>query len=232
MEIRRLHHWRLTPASAVHLQTLLAQQVIIRPIKRPIRLIAGIDCAYSHDQRLIYAAVIVLDAQTLGPIDQAIAIKPLSFPYIPGLLSFRECPAILKACSRLRSCPDLIFVDGQGMAHPRRLGVASHIGLFLARPTIGCAKSRLSGQYTEPGRSRGSHSELVDPTTSQVIGAAVRTRTGVRPVFVSPGHLCDLELAIYWTIRSARSCRIPEPIRLAHQLAGSLKASGYRLQVD
>lgn len=225
MRIRRLHHWRVTPASAIRLQTQLAEKVIIRPTKRPIRLIAGMDCAYSHDQRLIYAAVVVLDAQTLDPVDKAIAIKPLSFPYIPGLLSFREGPAMLKACDRLRSCPDLVFVDGQGIAHPRRLGVASHIGLLLARSTIGCAKRRLSGQYIEPGRSRGSFSELIDPATGQVIGAVVRTRTGIRPVFVSPGHLCDIELAIYWTIRSARSYRIPEPLRLAHQLAGSLKAS-------
>jgi deoxyribonuclease V len=142
----------------------------------------------------------------------------IDFPYVPGLLSFREAPITLAACAKLNITPDLVLVDGQGIAHPRRLGLASHLGLFLDRPTIGCAKSRLCGRHFEPAKEAGSHAELLDK--EEVIGAALRTKDGVNPIYVSIGHRVDLESAIYWAMQCCRGYRLPEPTRLAHLAAG------------
>jgi deoxyribonuclease V len=198
------------------------------------RVIVGLDCAFSGDGRRIFAAAVVLrivgshtdksggpDSFEFGHVGTVTAEQKTRFPYIPGLLSFREAPVCLEAVEKLRRQPDLFMIDGQGVAHPRRLGLAAHLGLFFSKPTIGCAKSRLIGTYDEPGLEKGASSPLYDG--NEVIGAVVRTRSGVKPVFVSVGNKCRLEDAIRITLACATRYRIPEPTRLAHQAVGRLK---------
>lgn len=190
-----------------------------------VRTAAGLDCAFDKANGTAYASVVVLSYPEMEVIECADAVAKLTFPYVPGLLSFREAPACLAAAAQLQTAPDVFLIDGQGIAHPRRLGLASHLGLFLGRPTVGCAKSRLLGTYDEPGREKGSRSPLYDG--EEIIGAVVRTRTGVKPLFVSPGHLCTLEEAVLWTLRLTARCRLPEPTRLAHQqVTASKKQKG------
>jgi len=154
-------------------------------------------------------------------LERAGAERPTTFPYVPGLLSFREAPVLLDAFAKLRRRPELVLVDGQGYAHPRRFGLACHVGLALAVPTVGCAKSRLCGEYEEPPREAGTWSPLRDG--SELIGAVVRTRTGVKPLFVSVGHLISLRSAIHAVLACCRRYRLPEPLRAAHQYAGLLR---------
>jgi len=180
--------------------------------------IAGVDVAAGKAQGVATAAVVVLEYPELRVVETKVANGKLNFPYIPGLLSFREAPLTLDACHRLTITPDLILVDGQGIAHPRRLGLASHLGLFLNTPTIGCAKSLLCGEYEEPGVEPGSYAEVVD--RGETIGAALRTKPGVKPIYVSIGHKVDLQTAIYWVTNCCRRYRLPEPTRLAHLAAG------------
>jgi len=163
------------------------------------------------------AAVVVLSYPELEPVAQSLAECPIQFKYIPGLLSFREVPPVLAAFEKLLVEPDLIIADGQGIAHPRRIGIASHLGLFLDKPTIGCAKSRLCGRYQEPEERAGSFSYLLDD--GEIIGAALRTKDKTRVVYVSPGHKIDLETSIHYVLSCCRGYRLPQPIRLAHQAA-------------
>lgn len=221
MEIKDLHHWTLTYAEARALQTQLARQVKLRPIGRSIRSVAGLDCAVDKKAGRILAAVVVMSFPGLQVIETAAACAELTFPYVPGLLSFRESPVCLAAAAKLRTTPDLFLIDGQGIAHPRRLGLASHLGLFLDRPTIGCAKSRLIGTFEEPRAAKGAHSPLYDG--DEMIGAVVRTRTKVKPLFVSVGHRCTLDDAIALTLACTTKYRLPEPTRLAHQTVSGLK---------
>ena len=160
----------------------------------------------------------VLKYPELRLVETEVVSGEVDFPYIAGLLSFREAPLTLAACERLSITPDLILVDGQGIAHPRRFGLASHLGLFLDMPTIGCAKSRLCGRHKEPAEEPGSYAEVVD--RGETIGVALRTKTGANPVYVSIGHRVDLEAAIYWVLECCRGFRLPEPCRLAHLAAG------------
>jgi len=164
------------------------------------------------------AAVVLLGFPELDSLEVHTAESEIRFPYVPGLLSFREAPVILDACEGLTRVPDLIVVDGQGLAHPRRVGLASHLGLLWGRPTIGCAKSRLCGEHGPLGLERGSRAALTDG--GQTIGMVLRTRTGVKPLFVSTGHLISLEAAVKWVLACGRGYRLPEPTRLAHQAAG------------
>jgi deoxyribonuclease V len=209
----------------MRIQARLARLVCIRPMTCQIQFVGGLDCSFDQGLGLAFGAAVVVDANDLRPVDYAISASRIHFPYVPGLLSFREAPAMLKAFKGLKTVPDLILVDGQGIAHPRRLGIASHIGILLDRPTIGCAKGLLIGSPRLIGQQKGDHGPIVDLDTGQVIGAGVRTRAHVRPLYVSPGHLCDLQDAIHWTIRCAGLYRIPEPLRLAHQVAGKAKRS-------
>jgi len=165
----------------------------------------------------IRAAVAVLDADSLELAESAVVSVTARFPYVPGLLSFREAPAVLLALSRLRQPPDLLLCDGQGIAHPRRLGIACHLGLVSGLPSIGVAKSRLVGSYREPGAARGDWSELRDG--EEIIGAVLRSRQGVKPLFVSIGHRVCLQTAIAWTLRCVTRYRLPETTRAAHRLA-------------
>lgn len=185
-------------------------------IGRP-RRVAGIDAHYAAARGLAWAAVVVLDGTSLDLVESALAAVPLTFPYVPGYLSFREAPAALAALALLREPPDLLMVDGQGYAHPRRLGIASHIGLLAGIPTIGVAKSRLVGTHDEPGPAQGSTAPLWDG--DERIGTVLRTRDGVRPLYVSVGHRLDLATATALALSMVRRHRLPEPTRLADLLS-------------
>ena len=221
MEIKRLHNWNLSYSQARHIQVDLAKQVRFRALPKRIKTIAGIDCAFSKDKKRICAVIIVLGLPDFKFIETVDAVKKVTFPYIPGLLSYREGPVCLKAVSKLKTVPDVFIIDGQGTAHPRRLGLACHLGLFLDKPTFGCAKSRLTGSFDEPGAEKGDYSQLKD--NGEIIGAVVRTRKNVKPVFVSVGHKCCLKDAIRITLTCAVRFRLPEPTRLAHQAVSKLK---------
>jgi deoxyribonuclease V len=221
MKIKKLHNWNITAKRAVELQKGLARQVRQRRFNKKLKTIAGIDCAFTADKKNIIACIVVLSAETFENIEIVHATQPVTFPYIPGLLSFREAPACLAAAEKLRTVPDCVIVDGQGTAHPRRLGLACHLGLFLDIPTIGCAKSRLIGDFTSPGLVKGSVSSLMDK--NEVIGSVVRTRSNVKPVFVSVGNKCRLCDAIRIMLDCCRKYRLPEPTRLAHQIVTRLK---------
>ena len=218
VEVKKLHSWQLSPAQALDTQRRLAAQVSRSGEVTTPHFIAGVDIAVGRAQGMATGAVVVLSYPELRLVETRVVNGRLDFPYIPGLLSFRESPLTLAACERLSITPDLILVDGQGIAHPRRMGLASHLGLFLDTPTIGCAKSLLCGRHEEPGEKPGSYAEVVDD--GETIGVALRTRLGVKPVYVSIGHKVDLQTAIYWVLECCRGYRIPEPTRLAHLAAG------------
>ena len=218
VKVDRLHSWQLSLAQALDIQRRLAAQVSRSSEVTTPRFIAGVDISAPKAQGVATGAVVVLEYPELRVVETKVVSGKLDFPYIPGLLSFRESPLTLAACERLTITPDLILVDGQGIAHPRRLGLASHLGLFLNTPTIGCAKSKLCGSYEAPGDEPGSYTEVVD--RGEVIGAALRTKLRVKPVYVSIGHKVDLQTAIHWAMNCCRGYRLPEPTRLAHLAAG------------
>ncbi len=214
MNVKRLHSWEVPIEEARALQCELALKVEPKPLHGEVHTVAGVDVGFKG---VGLAAVVVLSYPALKVIEVAKAERPVSFPYVPGLLSFREGPVVLEAIEKLQTVPDLFMFDGQGRAHPRRLGIASHIGLMLDKPSIGCAKSRLIGTHGELANERGATSELVDK--GEVIGMVVRTRAGVNPVFVSIGDKIDLSTAVRYVLDTSRGYRLPEPLRLAHRLA-------------
>jgi deoxyribonuclease V len=218
MEIVRRHEWRVTTVRAREIQEGLAGQVSRQGSIENPRLVGGLDIAVNRFARTGTAAAVVLSFPELELLETSIVTGPLEFPYVPGLLSFREAPLTLAACEKLALTPDFFLVDGQGIAHPRRMGIASHLGLCLGVPTIGCAKSRLCGVHEEPGQAAGSYADLVD--NEEVIGAVLRTRASVRPVYVSIGNGIDLASAVRLVLDCCRGYRLPEPARLAHQAAG------------
>ena len=215
MQYRALHSWNVTPEEARQLQNRLRTQVISTDQFGRINTVAGVDIGLKKDTAI--ASVVVLSFPELQVVDSVVTASPVRFPYIPGLLSFREIPPLLTAFDQLQTVPDLVIVDGQGIAHPRRFGLASHLGLILDKPTIGCAKSRLWGRYTEPNAGQGAYTYLIDK--EEVIGAAVRTRTNVRVVYVSIGHRISLDSARMWTLACCRGYRLPETTRHAHNAA-------------
>jgi deoxyribonuclease V len=216
-----LHSWRLTPRQAIALQQELSTRVKCQPLRRAPRWIAGLDAAVSADGRYCLAAVVLWDRQRRRVHEHHTARRQLRFPYIPGLLSFREGPALLAALRRLKHRPDVLMCDGQGLAHPRLFGIACHVGVLCNLPALGCAKSRLTGQHAELDRARGSHAPLTDGP--EVIGEVVRTRAGVKPLFVSVGHRLDLVGARELVLACALRFRLPEPTRLADQLVAAAK---------
>ena len=218
MKVYKLHDWEVSLEQAREVQLGLARRVVTKNEGINPRLIAGVDISSPGSQSMARGAVVVLSYPELDVVEIKTTENKLSLPYIPGLLSFRESPLILAACQKLDNTPDLILVDGQGIAHPRRLGLASHLGLFLDVPTIGCAKSILCGRHEPVGEEIGSYAELVD--NGEIIGAAVRTKFGVKPIYVSIGHKIDLASALYWVTKCCRGYRLPEPTRLAHLAAG------------
>lgn len=218
---RSPHRWKLSPESAVAIQGRLRDRVRLVPAAVPGRIV-GIDCAFL-DQSII-AVSVVWDVAARKILETRAAKAPLTFPYVPGLLSFREVPVMLEAMRRLVTPVDGILCDGQGIAHPRRFGLASHLGIIVGLPTVGCAKSRLCGTHREPGKKRGSAAPLMHGR--ERIGSVLRTRDAVRPVYVSPGHLCDHDSSVAWVLACGGGYRLPEPTRLADQLVARYKKSG------
>jgi deoxyribonuclease V len=213
MHIHNLHAWDVSPAEAIRLQEMLRSRVIVENRLGEVRTVAGVDVAVHGD--IGRAAAVVLRYPELDLLEVARAERPVTFPYIPGLLAFREAPAILDACERLHVEPDVFFFDGQGLAHPRRMGLACHVGLCLDKPAIGCAKSRLCGEHDELPPEAGAWVPLRDG--SETIGAVVRTQHDVRPVHVSVGHKVDLQTAIHWVLATCLGHRLPDPCRMAHR---------------
>jgi deoxyribonuclease V len=223
MRVQALHEWEVSVAHAREIQFSLAKRVstenrVVNPC-----FIAGIDISAPDAQGVARGAAVVLRYPDLGIVEVKEAQSKIRFPYVPGLLSFRESPLILAACEKLSNVPDLILVDGQGIAHPRRFGLASHVGLLLDLPTIGCAKSILCGQHQPVAEEAGSHAELLDK--GELIGAALRTKSGVKPIYVSVGHKINLVSALEWVMKCCRGYRLPEPTRLAHLAAGGMLTS-------
>jgi deoxyribonuclease V len=223
MRMQALHEWEVSTARAKEIQLSLAKRVVTESEVIAPSLVAGIDISAPDAQGLARGAVVILRYPELSIIEVEIAKGELTLPYIPGLLSFRETPLILAACQKLSNSPDLVLIDGQGIAHPRRFGLASHVGLFLDLPTIGCAKSILCGQHQPVGEDAGSNAELLD--NGELIGAALRTKSKVRPIYVSVGHKINLVLALQLVMKCCRGYRLPEPTRLAHLAAGGMLTS-------
>jgi deoxyribonuclease V len=219
----KLHEWNLAPREAVELQKQLRARVRIAPLKRKIETVAGADISFNKFEPTVYAGLVVLRLPTLEVVEEVGVVSETRFPYVPGLLSFRETPSVLEAWAKLKVEPDAVMFDGQGIAHPRRVGIASHVGLLINRPTFGCAKSVLVGKYEEPAAARGSWTPLVDPKNDETVGAALRTKDKVQPIFVSPGHLIDLAAAIKLTLACDGGYRQPEPTRRAHLLVNALR---------
>ena len=218
MKVLRLHDWQLERAQARELQRKLAARVVKENHVLEPRFIAGMDISTSKIGGTARAAAVVLKYPELEVVEVKTASGRLEFPYIPGLLSFREAPLTVAVLEKMSLTPDLVIVDGQGILHPRRFGLASHLGLLLDTPTIGCAKSLLCGEYQQPAVEAGDYSHVVDK--GEVIGAALRTKAGTNPVYVSIGHKIDLDSAMHWVMQCCRGYRIPEPTRLAHLAAG------------
>jgi deoxyribonuclease V len=215
--VSKLHDWNLAPDEAVRLQKEFRERLILRWDYRPVKTIGGVDVSIKSE--FTRAAIVVLSYPELTPIEAAMEDAPLVFPYIPGLLAFREGPAVLAAWSKLQNAPDLLMFDGQGIAHPRGVGIASHMGLWLERPTIGVAKSRLYGLHKEVGLKRGDRADLLDKNTN-VIGTVLRTREKTNVLYISPGHLIDVEHATRFVMDCLAGYRLPEPTRWAHKVAG------------
>jgi len=218
------HPWKVTPRAAVRIQERLRKELRLRPPKAPFKTVAAADVSYSRTNEKLFAAFLLFSYPDLTLLESAEAQGRSSFPYIPGLLSFREAPILLKAFSKLERRPDVILIDGQGIAHPRSMGIAAHLGLLLHLPSIGCAKSRLCGKEAQPGLERGSFVPLMQG--ERTVGMIVRTRTGVKPVFVSPGHKMDLEGSVRTVLSLCRGYRIPEPLRQAHIFVNQLRSAG------
>jgi len=219
MERRGLHRWDLSPKEAVRVQRELSERLILSWDNRKVTSVAGVDVSVKAGRAR--AAIVVLGFPGLEPIEASTSETTVAFPYIPGLLTFREGPVILAAWRTLNRKPDLLLFDGQGIAHPRRMGLAAHVGLWLDRPSIGVAKSKLHGHYQEPGPDRGDVATLHDEKDpGRVIGAVLRTRARVSPLFISPGHRIDAQRAVEFTLACCTSYRLPETTRWAHRIAG------------
>lgn len=215
------HRWDLTPKEAIALQRELADKVLDEHLRRKVQRVAGCDGCFVRNGKSIIAGCVVWDLERKEVVERTHVIRDCAFPYVPGLLSFREAPAVIEAAGMLESRPDVFMLDGQGMAHPRRLGLACHVGLLLDAPTIGCAKSRLCGEFTEPAASRGSSRKLVHD--GDVVGRVVRTRANVKPLFVSVGHRVTLSEAEALVLQCCTNYRLPEPTRLADRFVAECK---------
>jgi deoxyribonuclease V len=218
------HPWNVSPSEAVQIQKRLEPLLQLRRLRQPIRHVAGTDVSASKHSDIVWAGVVICSYPDLARVEEKWVSGRSTFPYIPGMLSFREIPVLLEVLKRVSVQPDVILCDGQGTAHPRRMGLASHLGILLDRPTIGCAKSRLVGEFSDPANEKGRFSLL--RYKGLVLGAVARTRTGVKPVFVSPGNRVTLEESLEIIFRCCPKYRIPEPIRKAHLLVTELRKAG------
>lgn len=216
-----LHSWTVTPAEAVALQNQLRQQIRLKPLPTAPATIAGCDISFNKYEETVYAGIVVLRLDTLEVLEEVGVVSTATFPYVPGLLTFREGPALMEAWEKLTIEPDVVMFDGHGMAHPRRMGIATHMGLWINRPSFGCGKTVLAGRFDDPAPERGNWTPMLH--RGEVVGAAVRTKNKVSPVFISPGHLIDLPTAIDLTLRCDGGYRLPEPTRRAHLFVNSLR---------
>lgn len=221
MRIREIHPFDVEPARAIQIQETLRDHLILSGDPGEVSLVAGADASYMKGSDVIHAVVVVLRYPDLTVVERVFATAVTGFPYIPGLLAFREGPALIEAFRRVRSEPDVLFFDGHGIAHPRGLGIASHMGLLLDRPAIGVAKSLLTGSAAKPGFMRGSMTPVL--RDGETIGMAVRTKEGTKPVYVSVGHRISLEAAVDLVLATARGYRLPEPTRQAHLLSNAVR---------
>ncbi|UCD70841.1 MAG: deoxyribonuclease V [Syntrophobacterales bacterium] len=224
MRVRSLHPWNVNYREAIRIQEKLRAEISLINSAREVRSIAGADVSYSRDGGEAVAAMVVLSYPDLDPIDEAFSWGKISFPYIPGLLSFREAPLIIEAFQRLQRIPDVVLYDGQGIAHIRSFGLAAHMGVLLDLPSVGCAKKKLVGDFGEVGLHAGSTTSL--KIDGKIVGAVIRTRRGVKPVFVSPGHRIDLQSSIGLVLKTCRGFRLPEPIRRAHLMVKRIRSLG------
>jgi deoxyribonuclease V len=221
MLYKNLHKWDVSSKEAIRIQLDIRDRIVLKPFRiKNIKHIAGVDVSVKDETSK--AAIVVLSYPSLDQVETASFDMKTVFPYVPGLLSFREGPVILECVKMLKTEPDLFIFDGQGMAHPRRLGIASHMGLFLDRPTIGSAKSHLYGSYDTPGNKKGDYSIIKDKDGTP-LGAVLRTRDNTNPVYVSPGHFCDIPSAVKMILSCSPRYKIPEPIRAAHNAASLVK---------
>lgn len=240
MKALQLHRWDVTPAEAREIQIALRERLETKSRLPKISLVAGADISlelpgrrsWESGEGRAFAGVVVYRFPAMQEIERASAVSKVTFPYVPGLLSFREIPALLAAFDQLRNAPDLIFCDGQGYAHPRRFGLACHLGVLLDCPTIGVAKSRLIGEYREPARRAGSAAPLLDGESGEVIGSVVRTATDVKPVYVSTGHRVSLPRAVRLTLAVSDGYRVPRPTRDADHFVGALRRSSHAASKD
>ncbi|NJM74252.1 MAG: deoxyribonuclease V [Scytonema sp. RU_4_4] len=220
MKIYQRHAWSLTIDEAIKIQEKLRDEVITEDkLKEPVQYVAGVDMGFEADGTISCAAVAVLSFPDLQIQETSLARRPTTFPYIPGFLSFREIPAVLDALEKIQTIPDLILCDGQGIAHPRRFGIACHLGLIVDIPTIGVAKSLLIGQHEDLPETRGSYQPLIHK--GETIGVVLRTRTGVKPLYISSGYKVSLPTAIDYVLRCTTKYRLPETTRIADKLASS-----------
>jgi deoxyribonuclease V len=224
MDIVELHPWNVPYKEAVRIQELLKDQVVVKSFEGQIKYIVGLDASYAKGSRTVWAGAVVLDFPSLVKQEEQWSQKEVSFPYIPGLLSFREIPALIEVLRRISIEPDLIFCDGQGIAHPRGIGLAAHLGILIRKPTIGCAKSKLVGEFDPVGEAKGDYTYLRH--RNKIVGAVVRTRANVRPIFVSPGYHLSIDDCIRLTLATCTKYRIPEPTRQADTLVNSLRSKG------
>jgi len=221
MMVAEIHPWAVSIQDAFQIQKELTRKLLFEDDTDDPALIAGVDVAFSRARDLLYAAIVVFDAETMQPVEVASAAQQPVFPYVPGLLTFREGPVVLQAYEKLKLEPDLVMFDGQGIAHPRGLGLAAHMGVILDKPSIGCAKSRLVGEFKEPKQKRGAMRTL--SLHRKKVGVVLRTRDNTKPLFVSPGHRITIETAVKRVLEAGRGYRLPEPTRLAHYEAARAK---------
>jgi len=224
MDIAELHPWDVSYKEAVRIQERLKEQVVVRRLKGDIKCVVGLDASYAKGSPVVWAGAVVLDFPSLEKREEHSCQKKVSFPYIPGLLSFREIPALIEVLRRISLEPDLIFCDGQGIAHPRGIGLAAHLGVLAGRPTIGCAKSKLVGEFDPVGEAKGDYTYL--RYQDKAVGAVVRTRSKTKPLFVSPGYHMTIDDCIRLALATCTRYRIPEPTRQADILVNSLRCRG------
>lgn len=211
----------ITPQQAIELQAQLRDRLQIQPLTKKITTIAGADISFNKFETTVYAGIVVMQFPSLQVIETAGVTDETSFPYVPGLLAFREVPALSKAWEKLVIKPDVLVLDGHGIAHPRRMGIAAHFGVVLNTPSLGCAKSLLTGKYKEPSIEAGSVTDLF--SGQELIGKVLRTKKNVKPVFISPGNLISMEQSLELILQCVRKYRIPEPTRLAHHFVNELR---------
>lgn len=223
MRCKDLHLWNLSYEEAIRVQHDLSSKVILEPFKTEVNLVAGADVSYSKGSDILFAGVIVMKVPEMKIVEESTAVGEVDFPYIPGFLSFRESPILIKAFEKIQNVPDAVIFDGQGIAHPRHLGIASHLGLIIDLPSIGCAKNILVGKYEDVGNESGDYSPII--FRGSIVGVALRTKRNVLPVFVSPGHKIDVPSALALVMKTCRGYRLPEPVRQAHILVNNARAS-------